>query len=272
VTQGRGKPVDEADLVRSLAKHCHFSVEDVEAARAILNLRVDDFVIRFTTLVDFADEFGLDVEALAEFVAANTSGIKPWVSPNGPTESAWEALIAGDLAAAESQAKQMLEAARSRSGQWDEGNLIHHAHLVLGHLQLRAGDVTAAEEHLLAAGRTPGSPQLDSFGPNMTLAKALLQLGRKEAVLEYFRECATFWQTDLSRLAKWREALQAGGTPDFGPNLAYGGRSSSLASMWLGATSRVASIPMPRRPPAPGIRVNRNAPTGIATQTPRHAA
>ncbi len=193
-------------------------MEDVEAARAILNLRVDDFVIRFTTLVDFADEFGLDVEALAEFVAANTSGIKPWVSPNGPTESAWEALIAGDLAAAESQAKQMLEAARSRSGQWDEGNLIHHAHLVLGHLQLRAGDVTA------------------------------------------------------SRLAKWREALQAGGTPDFGPNLAYGGRSSSLASMWLGATSRVASIPMPRRPPAPAIRVNRNAPTGIATQTPRHAA
>jgi hypothetical protein len=223
MTQGDNRLTDETELVRSLAKHHDFPVEDLEAARAILNLRPKDFVIRFPELVYFADEFGLDVKALAELVAGNTSGIKPWVSPRGPTDLAWEALAVGDLAAAEAQAHEMLAAARTQSGQWNEGNLIHHAHLILGHVCLRGGDVAGAEEYLLAAGRTPGSPQLNSFGPNMTLAAALLRRGRNEPVLEYFRECATFWQGDPDRLADWQKIVQQGGVPDFGPNLAYGG-------------------------------------------------
>jgi hypothetical protein len=49
----------------------------------------------------------------------------------------------------------------------------------------------------------------------MTLAAALLQWGRKEAVLEYFRECASFWQADPARLAEWQKTVQGGGVPDF---------------------------------------------------------
>ena len=46
----------------------------------------------------------------------------------------------------------------------------------------------------MAAGATPGSPQLDSFGPNMTLAKELLEKGQPDVVLHYFALCKNFWE------------------------------------------------------------------------------
>ena len=76
--------------MRVLADRYHFPVEDVEAARAILNLSPNDFGIRFTNLVMFAGEFDIDVKTLAEFVAAKTSGIKPWVSRSKHTSEDWE--------------------------------------------------------------------------------------------------------------------------------------------------------------------------------------
>lgn len=71
-------------------------------------------------------------------------------------------------------ATKLLEMATDRPGNWYTGNAIHHGNLVLGRLALLSGDTEKAKSHLLAAGRTPGSPQLNSFGPNMTLAKALV--------------------------------------------------------------------------------------------------
>jgi hypothetical protein len=123
----------------------------------------------------------------------------------------------------------LLKTARTRSGQWDKGNLIHHGHLIRGHVVLRAGDDDEATEHLLAAGRTKGSPQLDSFGPNMTLAKALLERAQRQAVLEYFRECAVFWTSGIERLSLWQRTVEEGGIPDFGPNLRYGGSEGIAA-------------------------------------------
>ena len=58
---------------------------------------------------------------------------------------------------------------------WNYGNAIHQGHLILGRLALMDGNVQQAKEELIAAGNTPGSPQLNSFGPNMTLAKELLE-------------------------------------------------------------------------------------------------
>jgi tetratricopeptide (TPR) repeat protein len=80
----------------------------------------------------------------------------------GVAKSAFEA---GDLVKARRYAEEMLAAADSSVRRdWNYGNLIHHGHLILGRLALRAGDVKGAKEHLRAAGQTPGSPQLDSFG------------------------------------------------------------------------------------------------------------
>jgi hypothetical protein len=62
---------------------------------------------------------------------------------------------------------------------------------------------------------------MDTFGPNMTLAKALLEKGRKETVLRYFELCRKFWKMDDGRLDRWRDAVRTGRIPDFGANLHY---------------------------------------------------
>ena len=69
------------------------------------------------------------------------------------------------------------------------------------------------------AGKTPGSPQLNSFGPNMMLAEALLEAGRKETVIEYLKLCGKFWKR--GQVDKWIEVIKEGGIPKFGANLRY---------------------------------------------------
>lgn len=92
---------------------------------------------------------------------------------------------------------------------------------MLGLCALNKGDAKPAGEYLLKAGKTPGSPQLNSFGPNMLLAKALLERGAKEEVLEYFDLCRSFWAMGGDRLDKWAKDIDAGNVPDLGGNLAY---------------------------------------------------
>jgi hypothetical protein len=104
---------------------------------------------------------------------------------------------------------------------WNYGNAIHKGNLALGRLALREGKIDAAEEFLLRAGRTPGSPQLDSFGPNMLLAKELLENDRREKVLEYFALCGKFWEVDHGQLKQWTAQVRARKEPDFGANLIY---------------------------------------------------
>jgi hypothetical protein len=84
---------------------------------------------------------------------------------------------------------------------------------------LAAGDLAAAKRHLLAAGATPGSPVLNSFGPNMTLAKELLERGETQTVLGDFVLCAKFWRSDRGRLKAWTDAVKAGIAPNFRANL-----------------------------------------------------
>jgi hypothetical protein len=74
---------------------------------------------------------------------------------------------------------------------------------------------------LLAAGNSPGSPQLNSFGPNMSLAKDLLENGDRETVLQYFEFCRKFWSMGQDKLNQWAENVKAGRMPDFGANLVF---------------------------------------------------
>ena len=106
----------------------------------------------------------------------------------------WEALAAGDLELAVRIADALLERSRELpDGHWNFGNLVHHGHIIRGYAFLRGGDVAGATSELLAAGQTPGSPQLDSFGPDLNLAWELLRRGRDDAVLAYLRNVSTFW-------------------------------------------------------------------------------
>jgi hypothetical protein len=100
---------------------------------------------------------------------------------------------AGALDRAEQVAHEALLGAEKFPKDWNHGNALHQAHTALGRVALRRDKLAEAKVHLLEAGRTPGSPQLNSFGPNMLLAQELLERGEKEVVLEYFDLCRAFW-------------------------------------------------------------------------------
>tara|TARA_R110002095_G_scaffold199901_1_gene179978 strand:+ start:1385 stop:2524 length:1140 start_codon:yes stop_codon:yes gene_type:complete len=91
---------------------------------------------------------------------------------------------------------------------WNAGNNQHQGNIILGKLALAAGNVEEAKQRLLKAGKTSGSPQLNSFGPDMTLAKALLQQDEKEVVLEYLVLCSKFWTLGKTRLDQWTEIVK----------------------------------------------------------------
>jgi hypothetical protein len=107
---------------------------------------------------------------------------------------AWDALRAGDLDHARASTARMFElAAELGEDDWNYGNLIHWGHIILGACHLKENNVAGAEAELRAAGRTPGSPQLDSFGPDLRLAWTLLKQDSDEAVLDYFHQISRFW-------------------------------------------------------------------------------
>jgi TonB family protein len=131
------------------------------------------------------------------------------------------ALDAGSLDKAASYAHELLQQAEANTDAWNYGNAIHDGNMVLGLVALRSGDVAQAKRYLQAAGKTTGSPQLNSFGPNMRLAKELLEKGERDAVLDYFSLCRSFWKLGGASLDAWTAAVRAGQVPEFGANLLY---------------------------------------------------
>lgn len=121
----------------------------------------------------------------------------------------------GDFARAGELAGLALKEADGATGAWWHGNAIHSAHTVRGLLALDAGDVDAAVAALHAAGDTPGSPQLNSFGPTMHLARALLERGRKDDVLAYLAQCRRFWRMGTLELGLWENMVREGRIPNF---------------------------------------------------------
>lgn len=136
-------------------------------------------------------------------------------------DAAKSAANAGEFDKAERYAKEMLAGAPKYKNNWNYGNLIHDGHMVLGRVALARGDKKTAATQLLAAGKTPGSPQLNSFGPNMSLAKEMIEKGETEPVLQYLEECRKFWKSGVSRLDQWQKEIQEGRTPNLDSQLVY---------------------------------------------------
>lgn len=121
---------------------------------------------------------------------------------------------------AERRARELLDVAHAAGpAHWAYGNAIHHANTIIGRAALARGRQEQAIASLLAAGKTPGSPQLGSFGPNMRLARDLLLVGRWEPVIEYLTLCQAFWKLNDGRLAQWADEVRKGQIPEFGSNL-----------------------------------------------------
>ena len=138
------------------------------------------------------------------------------------SEVAAAAFDAGDYDQAETYANELLSDANLYRTNWNYGNAIFHGNMIVGRVALkRDNNLSQAESYLLAAGKTPGSPQLISFGPNMSLANDLLIAGERDTVLDFIDECSKFWKMDGGKLSEWKNTIKSGGTPNFAPNLGY---------------------------------------------------
>ena len=97
------------------------------------------------------------------------------------------------------------------------GDVVHNGHMVLGRIAVDEGRIEEAKRHLLAAGETKGSPVLGSFGPNVSLARDLLEKGEQQTVLTYLELCRKFWNS--GKLDEWIKDIHAGRIPQFSGNL-----------------------------------------------------
>jgi hypothetical protein len=136
-------------------------------------------------------------------------------------EAAKESFNTGRIQDARNYANELLKLAPDFRGDWNYGNAIQDGNLVLGRIAVHDGQIQEAAKYLLQAGSSPGSPQMDSFGPNMSLAKDLLEKGDRETVLHYFELCRKFWSMDYGKLNQWSQEVKSGEIPDFGANLVY---------------------------------------------------
>jgi hypothetical protein len=79
---------DEEAEARASAEFYGFSAGEALEARRILNLLHDHFAVRFTELARFAKIYGVELVALAAFVASG-SGIEPYEDTTGISSDEW---------------------------------------------------------------------------------------------------------------------------------------------------------------------------------------
>jgi hypothetical protein len=118
-------------------------------------------------------------------------------------------------------------------GSWKYGNAIFDGNDLLGRVSLREGKAEAARGYLRAAGHSPGSPTLGSFGPEFVLARELLEHGDpadRETVIAFLDDIAGFWANpdketeqvfrelkvkNRNDIGAWKETIRAGKIPEF---------------------------------------------------------
>ena len=128
---------------------------------------------------------------------------------------------AGNLEEAAKYAQESLALAPLYKENWNYGNAIFDANMALGLKNLESGKIKDAKANLIAAGKTPGSPQLNSFGlvtRDMTLVKKMLEMNERDAVLDFLKLTSNFWKSDGSEnktLTTWIKQVSQNETPNF---------------------------------------------------------
>ena len=127
-------------------------------------------------------------------------------------------LWSGDVEIAREFAAGLVELSAKVFG-GEQGYALHKAHTHLGRIALLEGERSAAKVHLQRSVQVTPSATMRTFGPNMALARDLLQAGERQAVLDYLEACGRFWSDD--QLSTWTVQVRNGQTPDFSANLNY---------------------------------------------------
>jgi hypothetical protein len=152
--------------------------------------------------------------ALNKLAAANSSELR--FSALG--EAAKQSFAAGKVEDARKYAQELMTLLPGFRQSGDYGSALHDANLTLGRIAVKEGRMDDAKRCLVESVRAPGARLMD-YGPNMSLAKDLLEKGERQVVLDYFALCKKFW--NYGRLDDWSQQVKEGKTPDFGANLAY---------------------------------------------------
>ena len=138
---------------------------------------------------------------------------------NALGEAAKESFAAGKIDDAQKYAEQLMALLPNFRQARDYGGAMCDANLVLGRVALRKGNVDEAKRDLIASAQVPVTPDLANNGPNMGLAKDLLEKGEKQAVLDYFELCRKVWSNGGAQLDQWSQQVRDGKAPNFGGNL-----------------------------------------------------
>jgi TonB family protein len=219
VKQWKFRPVlrDGQPVIALTSTTISFSTSDAPLPRVTPNIQEEMEADR--RLEDLATEMPRTPQQVLgdlEQDAVGRNAMERFYALNDLTKAA---LNAGAPDKADAYANELLAAAGRHKDDWNYGNAIHNGHTALGLLAIRRGDVEKAREHLLESAQTDGSPQLDSFGPSMSLAKELLDKGETVVVLQYFTLCRSFWKMGGAKLDAWSDAVRNGKTPEFGVSL-----------------------------------------------------
>ena len=179
-------------------------------------------------ITQYLNFYGLDYICLytsARKSAENLSSAKAVLRANQSADRRFPLLLTAATAAvklgsydeAQGYANELLTLAPSFPHQ--NGDAIHDGHTVLGRVALARGDRETARRELLLAGSTPGSPVLDSFGPDMSFAREMLRAGERDTVLQYFDQCLRFWKFGDEPIRRWKWLIRHHLPPNFGTNL-----------------------------------------------------
>lgn len=192
----------QQDMIQAIRSNQSDSTRNISRERR--NLNCDDPAIRFAI-------------ALSELDGSTTQEMRFYMLRS----AAKTAFDAGQVEQAELFANELLQLSESYPGNWNFGNAIHDGNMVLGRIALANEQLEEAKNYLMLAAQTPGSPQLNSFGPNLSLAHDLLTVGETEIVVEYLELCTEFWNANpvLSDVESWIVLIRGGIIPKFGANL-----------------------------------------------------
>jgi len=148
--------------------------------------------------------------AIAELEIALSLEQEDWEALGVRIDLTNAAVRAEDWARAREVAERVLIDNETCTHTFQHGNAIHWANIALGWAALAEGRIADAATHLVRAGKTPGSPQLNNFGPELALAQELLDRGERAAVSSYLAECARFWKGREALLERWRASIERG--------------------------------------------------------------
>lgn len=120
----------------------------------------------------------------------------------------------------QSLAGEMLAIAPYYSSNWNYGNAIFDGHMAFASCAVREKKVDSAINHINEAAKTPGSPQLSTFGPpyhDMSVLSELLKEGRKKEVRMFLSNLKRFWDSEFSQdyFDFWEKEIEQNRIPKF---------------------------------------------------------